>query len=91
MTKKDKDKVQIGIYKIDKGLFDGLSDAEIVDSIIDTYNKKVDLDEHFTLQQNQKTYDSFTVKIYYAKKKTDTKMASVSCSCFSRRSPVVGW
>jgi uncharacterized protein (TIGR04141 family) len=69
MPKEDRDKIQIGVYRIDKSLFGSSTNLKIADQIIEQYNPKVSEEEQFREQVlGPSNFDGFEIKIFFASK-----------------------
>ncbi|MEK6857945.1 MAG: DUF6119 family protein [Nanoarchaeota archaeon] len=69
MPDEEKDKIQIGIYRIDKSLFGDLTSEAISQTIIENYNRKVSESEKFIEQGLSRTgFEGFSVKVFYSTK-----------------------
>ncbi|KLU65673.1 hypothetical protein DEAC_c23030 [Desulfosporosinus acididurans] len=63
-------RIQIAVYRIENTLFDGMSNGQIVEIIVSTYNSKVPEYESFLEQELREGLDlqGFSMKVYYSEK-----------------------
>ncbi len=86
---KEKKEIQIGVYRIDKNLFNNKTEGEIVDLIIESYNKKVSEDKKFHVQKTNQKFTNFEVKIFFSKKTQPPKWRSFLSNILEDSSPLL--